>query len=250
LISYQTPCLKRLDQKEQGETMQQLIDDLKSIPGVIGGYIYRSNGGVLFSNLPSLFKPERIAEITKSLVKIHGAGKQNFPDLIEVFINYEESMLFCRQFNTSDYVIALCDPGMNLNVLAMSLNLALEEVAGKSDEEQSPTAMANDEAVEVPTMPPPQEETSAPGPATSAASSLYESGPLAQPLQEMSKMLAKVLGPMAVIVFEDTVAKWANDRTPSPSELPQLVESLCREIDDSEKAKRYQELVHSCLPSA
>ena len=98
--------------------MQQLIDDLKSIPGVIGSYIFRSSEGVRFSNLPSIFKPDRITEMTKSLIKIHSAGKQNFPDLVEVFINYEESMLFCRQFNGSDYVIAVCDPGMNLNVLA------------------------------------------------------------------------------------------------------------------------------------
>ncbi len=227
--------------------MQQLIDDLKSIPGVIGAYVFRSNDGVRFSNLPSIFKPDRIAEITKSLIKIHGAGKQNFPDLVEVFVNYDESMLFCRQFNASEYLIAVCDPGMNLNVLAMSLNLALEEVAGKSD--ATPTA-TQQEPVSASTMPPTQEQAPASPQVSSASSELYETGPLAEPLQEMSKMLAKILGPMAVIVFEDTVAKWAEGRTPSPSELPALVKSLCLEIDDSEKAKRYQELVHNHMPSA
>jgi predicted regulator of Ras-like GTPase activity (Roadblock/LC7/MglB family) len=242
--------LKRLDAIAQGETMQQLIDDLKSTPGVIGAYVFHSKEGVRFSNLPSIFKPDRIAEITKSLIKIHGAGKQNFPDLVEVFINYEESMLFCRQFNASEYLIAVCDPGMNLNVLAMSLNLALEEITGQSDATQSSPAVTGQEPAGAPAASPTQEQTPASSAVSSTSSELYETGPLAKPLQEMSKMLAKILGPMAVIVFEDTVAKWAKGRTPSPSELPALVESLCLEIDDSEKAKRYQELVHSHMPSA
>ena len=136
--------------------MQQLIDDLKSIPGVIGAYVFRSNDGVRCSNLPSIFKSDRIADMTKSLIKIHSAGKQNFPDLVEVFINYEESMLFCRQFNSSDYVIAICDPGMNLGVLAMSLNMALEEVAGRVEGLRKLRSREVEEEV-------PQEQPVAPG---------------------------------------------------------------------------------------
>jgi len=222
--------------------MQQLIDDLKSIPGVIGAYVFRTNQGVQCSNLPSIFKPERIADITKSLIKIHTAGKQNFADLVEVFINYEESMLFCRQFTPSNYVMAVCDPGMNLGVLAMSLNMALEEVSGRvAAEEASPPEVQEAEVLEQP---------AAPAPPAAASPPSFEKGPLAKPLEEMSKLLAKILGPMALIVFDDTVAKWAAGRTPTPSDLPELVDSLCREIDDSEKAKRYQELVQSYLPAA
>ena len=222
--------------------MQQLIDDLKSIPGVIGSYVFRSNGGVLCSNLPSIFKPDRIADMTKSLIKIHSAGMQNFPDLVEVFINYEESMLFCRHFNASDYVIAICDPGMNLGVLAMSLNMALEEVAGRVEAAgTSPYEVEEEALLEQPASLQPSEATSAPN---------FENSPLAEPLEEMSKMLAKILGPMALIVFDETVAKWAAGRTPSASDLPELVDRLCQEIDDSEKAKRYKELVHSYLPAA
>ncbi|MBN2428253.1 MAG: hypothetical protein JXK94_07955 [Deltaproteobacteria bacterium] len=222
--------------------MQQLIDDLKSIPGVIGAYVFRTNEGVRCSNLPSIFKPERIAEITKSLIKIHTAGKQNFADLVEVFINYEESLLFCRQFTPSDYVMAVCDPGMNLGVLAMSLNMALEEVTSRVEaEETSPPAVQEE---------PQLEEVEDPVPTEAVATPSFENGPLAKPLEEMSKLLAKILGPMALIVFDDTVARWAAGRAPTPSDLPELVDSLCQEIDDSEKAKRYQELVQSFLPAA
>lgn len=226
--------------------MQQLIDDLKSIPGVIGAYVFRQREGIRCSNLPSLFKADRIAEMTRSLIKIHTAGKQSFPDVIEVFINYEESMLFCRQFSTTDYLVAICDPGMNLNVLAMSLNMALEDISG--EDETAPSPAVDENAARAMTSPPDKASVSAPP--SGADPDILANGPLAQPLQEMSRLLTKVLGPMALIVFDDTVTQWAKGRTPSPSELPQLVQSICREIDDTEKAKRYQELVHSCLPPA
>jgi hypothetical protein len=48
--------------------MQQIIDDLKSIPGVIGAFAFRTKQGILCNNLPSPFKPERLTEIAKTLI--------------------------------------------------------------------------------------------------------------------------------------------------------------------------------------
>ena len=131
---------------------------------------------------------------------------------------------------------------MNLSVLAMSLNMALEEVAGRVEAVEIPASAIQEEPLQMP------QAVAAPSAAANAPT--FETGPLAEPLQEMSKRLAKILGPMALIVFDETVAKWAAGRTPSVSDLPELVNSLCQEIDDPEKAKRYQELVHSYLPAA
>jgi predicted regulator of Ras-like GTPase activity (Roadblock/LC7/MglB family) len=228
--------------------MQQLIDDLKSIPGVIGAYVSRTNQGILCSNLPSLFKPERIAEVTKSLLKIHTAGKQNFNDLIEVFINYEESMLFCRQFTSRDYVMAVCDPGMNLGVLAMSLNMALEEVTGRIE---AGDALPEEEPIlEAVEDEPAATQQAAPPPSDAAPAPSFDQDPLAKPLEELSKSLAKILGPMALIVFDDTLAKWASGRTPTQDDLPQLVDRLCQEIEDPEKAKHFQKMVQPFLKAA
>jgi hypothetical protein len=203
--------------------MQQMIDDLKSIPGVIGAFGYRAKQGIFCNNLPSLFKQERLFEVAKSLAKIAAAGRLGFPDMNEVLINFEESVILCRPLGASDFLITVCDPSINMNLLALSLNLALEDF--------DPTAAEAPAAI-VPRIDPAQ---------------LRESGPLVEPLQAMVQMLAKVMGPMAGIVFNEALESWANEQPPTPARLPALQESLCREIGDPEKAERFRKLVESQL---
>jgi len=205
--------------------MQQMIDDLKSIPGVIGAFGYRAKQGILCNNLPSLFKAERLTEIAKNLSKIATAGRLNFPDLTEVLINFEESVVLCRPLGVNDCLITVCDPSINMNLLALSLNLALEDY-------NPAAAAAPPVAPAAPRVDPAQ---------------LRKSGPLARPLQSMAQMLAKVMGPMAGIVFDDALVAWAAGQVPSLSSLPALLDSLCREIGDPEKAERFRQLVHSQL---
>lgn len=201
--------------------MQQMIDDLKSIPGVIGAFGYRTKQGILCNNLPSLFKQERLAEVAKNLAKIAAAGRLGFPDMAEVLINFEESVILCRPLGTGDLLITVCDPSINMNLLTLSLNLALEDFDSTAAE--APVAVA-------PRVDPAQ---------------LRESGPLAEPLQAMVQMLAKVMGPMAGIVFNEALESWAAEQPPTPARLPALLEALCREIDDPEKVERFRKLVES-----
>ena len=206
--------------------MQQMIDDLKSIPGVIGAFGYRTKQGILCSNLPSLFKAERLIEIAKNLTKITTAGRLGFPDLTEVLISFEEAVILCRPLGASDFLITVCDPSINMNLLALSLNLALE------DFDPAGAGACPPPAAPVPRIDPAQ---------------LRESGPLARPLQSMAQMLVKVMGPMAGIVFDEALVAWASGQAPTLAGLPALLDSLCREIDDSEKAAKFRRLVHDQL---
>ncbi len=43
--------------------MHQLIDELKSVSGVIGACTYSPQNGLQESNLPGIFKPEKLAAI-------------------------------------------------------------------------------------------------------------------------------------------------------------------------------------------
>lgn len=215
--------------------MQQIIDDLKSIPGVVGAAIYRSKHGIIHNNLPSLFKQERLTEIAKLLVKINSAGRLNFPDLAEVLLNFEESVLVCRQYTNQDFLFAICDPGINLNLLSMSLNLAIEQFADQPAAATEPETPATTGAA-------PSE-----APAATDLDKLRSSPALAQPLQVMQDLLTKVMGPMAVIVFEDALVLWSRNHPPAPASLPKLLEILCLEFGDEEKAQTYRELVHGQL---
>lgn len=214
--------------------MQQLIDDMKAIPGVIGACTYRSQEGITSNNLPSLFKDDRLHNTAKHLAKIHAAGRLNFPDLTEVMVNYEESVVVFRQLNMNDHLITICDPGINMNLLAMSLNLAIENMPDAAESSE-----AQPQKVEA--------DTGSQDPVD--IDKLMKKGPMAQPLQTMSKLLAKVIGPMAKIVFEDAVVRWANAGVTGKGSLSKLLEIICQEIGDSEKSKQYRDLVRQKMAS-
>jgi len=221
--------------------MQQLIEELKSIPGVVGASVYRPKQGVLCHNLPTLFKAERINEIGKHLAKIHAAGRHNFPDLSEVMVNYEEATILCRHFQGGDFLLAVCDPGVNFNLLAMSMNLALEDFHGTvpTTAAQTPAAapVAEEKAVSPPPLSAPKVDPAA----------LKETEGLVEPLQIMLQALTKIMGPMAMIVFDDALIAWASKQTPAVSTLKILLDILCEEIGDQEKVGRYRELVKKQL---
>lgn len=217
-----------------GNHMQRLIDDMKAIPGVIGACTYRSKEGIGNNNLPLMFKADRLQETAKHLAKIHAAGRLNFPDLTEVMLNYEEAIIVFRQINLKDHLITICAPDINMNLLAMSLNLAIENIMEQTGEEASPelgnTATANK-------------------PSKSDIFELLKKGPMAQPLQAMSRLLAKVIGPMAKIVFEDSLSRWVGNSETKKGSLSKLLEIICQEIGDQEKSKEYRDLVRQKMAS-
>ncbi|OHB25885.1 MAG: hypothetical protein A2X84_05215 [Desulfuromonadaceae bacterium GWC2_58_13] len=222
--------------------MQQLIDEFKSIPGVVGASVFRPKQGVVCHNLPALFKADRINEIGKHLVKIHAAGRHNFPDLAEVMVNYEEATILCRQFQGGDFLIAVCDPGVNFNLLTMSMNLAIQDFQG--------TELASVPAPPPSAAPVPADEKPAvvsPTVRKVDPTALRESGELAEPMQILLQSLTKIMGPMAMIVFDDAVIAWATGQTPSLSNLNTLLDLLCEEIGDQENAGRYRSLVKKQL---
>jgi predicted regulator of Ras-like GTPase activity (Roadblock/LC7/MglB family) len=211
--------------------MQQLIDDMKAIPGVIGACTYCSQNGIIDNNLPSLFKHDRLDNTAKHLAKVHAAGRLNFPDLTEVMICYEESVVVFRQINQDNHLITICDPGINMNLLGMSLNLAIENIPPEPEVINPPQSA---------------EKTDAPVP---DINTLLNKGPTAKPLQTMQQLLAKVIGPMAKIVFEDAVIRWAPDSTLKKGSLSKLLEVICQEIGDKEKSGEYRDLVRQKMAS-
>ena len=226
--------------------MQQLIEDLKSIPGVMGAYVYHPNEGIRSNNLPPLFKTERIMETARNLAKITAAGRHNFQDLSDIFLSFEESSILCRQLADTNFVIAVCDPDINFNVLSMSLNLAMEEVnsriVARQPENITPNTIQTPATVATPTVPASPSASSSPAPSNPAN--------LTRELKVLGQALTKFLGPMARIVFDDAFAEWSTGRTPSANDLPALIDTLCQEIGDADKEKSFREMVREHLPQA
>lgn len=202
--------------------MMPLIDELKAVPGVIGACIFDLEQGLRVSNLPTIFNPERLSGIAASLERLFESGQSGFADLTDITLNFDESVLLSRRLSGDNLLIAVCDPGCNLNLLHMSFNLLEEEY-------QSAYSGASPAAVHPEAAEPPPEAAGDPR--------------LPALLEDLQGALAQVLGPMAGFLFDEARAAWTAREPAAFTRIDELLDTLDREIDDPRKSEEYRNLV-------
>lgn len=207
--------------------MLQLIDELKNISGVVGACTYSPQHGLKESNLPGIFRPEKLAAIGKQFTKLFTAGQMSFSDLTELMLNYDESVVVARTMQNNDLIFVICDPSFNHNLLSMSFNLLQEELYGDllAAEDKGSVGGA-------------LESSKVKKSALKDLTLLFES---------LREHLAKIVGPMAGIIFDEAVDEWQKQGTADESRLKNLFDLLNQEIADPEKIEHYQELIEPAL---
>jgi len=212
--------------------MLHLIDELKVIPGVVGACIVNSQTGVQATNLPTIFRAERLALVGKHLLKLYTAGRMSFDDLTDITLNYDESVVVARELEKNTLIFAICDPTFNQNLLTMSFNLLHEEfkLGNFTAEEDEVVA-----AVESQTA------------TSSAPTEVKIDRSLQKLFVEMKEALGKILGPMAGFVFDEVMDNWMEQGAPDFSRIEELIEHLNREIDDQDKIDKYDQLISPAL---
>jgi hypothetical protein len=201
--------------------MKQLIDELKAIPGVVGVCIYSSREGLKETNLPGIFKADRLAAVGKNLAKLYITGRMSFDDLTDVSLHYEESVVVARELQQGLLIFAICDPSFNHNLLSMSFNL-LQEDFRNSDYAKAATATA----------------ATAPLAVTAPVLNARQLGLL----EDMKAKLGRVLGPMAGIIFDEVVEVWTSQGA-TADRIGTLLEQLDKEIADDDKSASYRQLI-------
>ena len=221
--------------------MESVLNDLSSIPGLTGAFVYDAKGRILGNTLPAVFKPAKIQSLGKILSKIHTAGCMNFADLSETVLSFDESTILVRSILEKSWVVLIGEPALNVNMAALSLNLVVDDLKEFVD---SCISNAGNDLTTLPPPPPQQAPVLKLG---VSLAELMESTVLGPTLQGMNAALGKVVGPMARIIFMECLETWAKGSEPSKENLPKLLTLLTREIKDEENASRYRKLVDSLL---
>ncbi|MDM8536385.1 hypothetical protein QUF70_06495 [Desulfobacterales bacterium HSG17] len=211
--------------------MNKILDEIKSIPGMIGGFIFNSQKGIRASNLPMIFKEDRLQKIAGMLIKMYSNGRTNFSDILEISIYYDESVLIIRDIGDSTYLIILCDPSINENLLTMSLNLVMGDLKKQKEPHEKISISESGKNKNIG----PKNEIN--------GENLLNEGPMSEKLKGMQTALAKIVGPMAKIIFIDALDEWVKIEQPGFSSINTLVKILGREIGDPEKTIYYRNLI-------
>jgi predicted regulator of Ras-like GTPase activity (Roadblock/LC7/MglB family) len=232
--------------------MKQFIDEFLSVQGVTGAYIYSAKGHVIANNLPGVFKEAKLVNIGKVLAKLYSAGGLTFPDISDVFLSYEESVVIIREVGDKSYLIILCEPSLNVNLVTLTMNLIKDDLADAIKSLPSPSGpqAVSPAAPAAPKKPGSAEQPVFKEPDTMSmlkGKELMEKGPLADLLQGMQAALAKVIGPMAKIIFQESLEKWQVICLPSFNSVPKLVDVIALEIMEADKVADYRNLIKSLI---
>lgn len=220
--------------------MNKVFQDLKSINGFIGGYVFKPKIGILAKEMPAVYKDKKLSELGDVLIKTYKSGSLHFPNIIDVSICFQEAVIIIREAANNIFIFVLVDPASNLNLFNMTLSVLMEEIADLVEvpEQNGKPATVESE----PTPPQPMDSVK---PLT--ADELLKEGPLSSALLSIQDTLAMVMGPIARIIMADALNEWLKINTPSKGSIPALVDILCKEINDSQRVEDFKKRISALI---
>jgi len=205
--------------------MNNLLEEIKTSPGVLGACVYSSKKGIVGSNLPATFNSEQQQRITSILHRVFRLNDAVKLDVNAYEIQYDEATLMARRLDNDATLVVICSPDVNVPLVSMACGMQSAELLEAIAAHQGGVATpAPPQAAPTPT---PQQ---APQQKLTAAEVLH--GPLADKLTGIKRALAKCIGPVAGMALDGALKTWLDQGEPTGDRLIDLAELLLPEIDD------------------
>lgn len=211
--------------------MDNILEEIKAVPGIIGSCIFSMNSGVLARNLPTSFEKDNIEKASRYLVKLYASGRSGFSDLSELSIVFEEAVITLRELSSKNYLIVFSEKTENSKLLSMSMDAVIEELNDRLQiSENHPDTKTG-------------HSTSSPSHSPAMTAPGRNSLPIDETMPLIEKSLAKVIGPIAAIIFDDCRQKWSHLHNPTMENIDKLTELIAMEIGNEAKEHRFISLI-------
>ncbi len=106
--------------------MQQVLEQINTLPGVIGSMVRSGSGQVAAFAFPPLFDITMLQEASLSLAEIFGSlSSCEGPDMID--FRFADGRALVKPINDA-HLFLLCTKDVNLQVLTISLNVAIKKL--------------------------------------------------------------------------------------------------------------------------
>jgi predicted regulator of Ras-like GTPase activity (Roadblock/LC7/MglB family) len=114
--------------------MQTVMLGLKSVPGVMGSMLSDTQGNVLVHSFPLIFDQATLTNIAM-LISDNSLGLQEATgDVKLIDIRYELGRIIIKTLPRC-FVTVLCEPGINVQLLTITLNVVIKKLEKFSDEQ-------------------------------------------------------------------------------------------------------------------
>lgn len=219
--------------------MEDILKEIKNVPSVMGSYIHVTGITAVNSDLPKIFQKKvyDVGEAVDRIIKVNEATNMHANN---IEFKYEEAVIIIKPIDSSASLITFCETDINKKNLTMTtgmLTSELKEAANKIRTSAPATAGSPAAA----TSPPPAAEQKV------DVNKIIHAGPLAKVFKDFQNAFAMAIGPIGEMIMKDTVEEWAKNGDCSGERLAELVEMLCKEIDDESLESEFKEAISDHL---
>ncbi|MBI5483141.1 MAG: roadblock/LC7 domain-containing protein [Deltaproteobacteria bacterium] len=114
--------------------MQTIMLGLKSVPGVMGSMLTDAQGNVLAHSFPAVFDQGTLKEVA-AMINDNSLGLQEATGEVKLFdIRTELGRIIVKTLPRM-FITVLCEPAVNLQLLMISLNVAIKKLEKFTDEQ-------------------------------------------------------------------------------------------------------------------
>jgi len=199
----------------------KLSDIIASLPEVAGGFLYAPEKGIYSNQTAGIANDMSLQQVSLKLTKIASMISVHFQDTGGIRVYFKDLVLFGTMIEGGHWLFLLhqpsLSPGMITMTVQMALNIARDEPPHAEIPDISQKATDHDQTDE-----------------DIIAILLADESELREPLTNIQSQLAQYIGPVAELVFHDSVEVWASQNSPSLENIPKLIAMLEVEIDDED----------------
>jgi predicted regulator of Ras-like GTPase activity (Roadblock/LC7/MglB family) len=218
--------------------MKNLLEEIKTSPGVLGACVYSTKKGIVGSNLPATFNSEQQQRITSILHRVFRLNDSAKLDVNAYEIQYDEALLMARRLDNEATLVVVCAPDVNVPLVSMACGMQTAELLEAVAAHQGGAAPS---PTPTPQPPPPQ------APQVKLTPAEVLKGPLADKLAGIKRALAKCIGPVAGMALDGALKTWLEKGEPTAARLTDLAELLLTEIDDDDEKATFVHEVKELL---
>lgn len=215
--------------------MNRVLEDIECIPGVSGACFYSTQKGILSQKIPQEKIRENIGSVAKILAKMYTGGVESYGDVEKISLKFNEMNLIITMITERVFMIIIHGEDVNKDLLELTISENVKSLKTHIANHDK-TKTASSPIVSAPSI---KKETN-----TLAIEAVISTEPVTQTLCAMEKMLNKVMGPIASIIFNDTLQTWMkNCREQDSFSIDMLAGLLFEEINDPEKIDMYKTMI-------
>ena len=215
--------------------MDELLQEIKMLPGVVGVFVSVDKPDIIFSYVPDGYDHETLKSMGGSLQRIIKMNASCRLSVNSVEMRFPDAMVLVKHICDGSLLVMFCETEANFSLINMTSNMLLGELARGVEK-----VRANPEAA--------MRAISAKKAGSMDFAQAQNEEPLKNAIPVFQDALAKAIGPIAAMLVKEIVGKWLQGGACAQERFPELVDLFCQEIGDAPLEKEFRADTVRLLP--